>query len=91
MGETFFRESFSETKSGKRVTYFETEPSRGLYLERFFWRARGSKNERGTRSVVVRPRSYFWPAGRFSKPKKFTERVRRTTLSFSRVINAVFD
>ena len=36
MGERFFCESFSETKSGKRATYFDPEPSRGLFLERFF-------------------------------------------------------
>ncbi len=34
MGERFFCESFSETKSGKRATYFEPVVSRELYLER---------------------------------------------------------
>jgi hypothetical protein len=33
MGERFFCESFSETESGKRATYFGPERSRGLYLE----------------------------------------------------------
>ena len=36
MGERFFCESFSETKSGKRATYFEPVPSHESSLKRFF-------------------------------------------------------
>ena len=36
MGERFLCESFSETKSGKRATYFEPRVSHELSLKRFF-------------------------------------------------------
>ena len=47
-------------------------------VKNVFLKARASKNARALRSVVVRPRSYSSPAGRFFEPQRFTERVLRT-------------
>jgi hypothetical protein len=50
MGERFFCESFSETKSGKRATYFEPGPSHDLSLKRFFCEQEPQKCVGGTMS-----------------------------------------
>ena len=47
MGERFFCESFSETKSGKRATHFEPVLSHGLSLKRFFCEQEARKMQGG--------------------------------------------
>ena len=82
MGEPKFLTTLSETSWEKRRLYFETEASRGLYLEFDLTLGEGSILLLQVRWVVERPRSYFSPAGRFFEPKKFTERMLRT-ITFS--------
>ena len=47
MGEGFFSESFSETKSGMRATHFEPVLSHGTYLERFYCEQEARKMQGG--------------------------------------------
>ena len=79
MGEAKMLTTSSETKSGKRRLLFEPLPSRDLNLERHSTLSEGSISLLQVWWVVERPRSYFSPAGRLFEPKKFTERVLRTT------------
>ena len=73
MGESFFCESFSETKSGKRATQVEPRVSHEVCSRRFF-----CKQE--LRKMRCRyAESLFGRELRFFEPKKIAERLLRTT------------
>ena len=71
MGERFFRESFSETKSGKGRTHVEPVLFRGLHLKRFFCEQEPRKSKGVTMSRCSAGILFF--AGRScSEAKTFT-------------------
>ena len=81
MGEPNFSTTLSETSSEKRRLYFEPVASREVFSERHSTLGKGFILLLLSRWVVERPRSNFSPAGRLFEPKKFTERVLRTTVA----------